>query len=84
MASFIYKPRGTCSTEMQFELEGDTIKSLQVINGCNGNLKGIAALIKDQNINDVIDRLEGIQCGVRHTSCPDQIAKGLKAYLEQR
>ncbi len=84
MASFIYKPRGTCSTEMQFELEGDTIKSLQVINGCNGNLKGIAALIKDQNINDVIDRLEGIQCGVRPTSCPDQIAKGLKAYLEQR
>ena len=82
MSTYIYKPRGTCSTEMRFELNGSTIESLQVINGCNGNLKGIASLLKGQDISEVISRLEGIRCGMRPTSCPDQIAQGLKAYLK--
>ena len=82
MSTYIYKPRGTCSTEMRFELNGSTIESLQVINGCNGNLKGIASLLKGQDINEVISRLEGIRCGMRPTSCPDQIAQGLKADLK--
>ena len=84
MAEYIYRPRGTCSTEMRFELEDGIIRSLRVMNGCNGNLKGIAALVQGQKIEDVISRLEGIKCGPRPTSCPDQIAKGLKAYLETR
>ena len=80
MSEFVYRPKGTCSTEMRFELEGNTIKNLQVKNGCNGNLKGISALVQGADINDVISRLEGITCGFKPTSCPDQIAQGLKAY----
>jgi uncharacterized protein (TIGR03905 family) len=68
---------------MEFELDGDTIVSMNVIGGCNGNLKGIGALVKGKKIQEVIDALEGIECGFKPTSCPDQIAKGLKQYLNQ-
>jgi len=68
---------------MIFELDGDTIESLQVEGGCNGNLKGIAALVKGKKIQEVIDTLEGIECGFKPTSCPDQIAKALKQYLNK-
>ncbi len=84
MSEFVYRPQGTCSTEMRFELEGNTIKSLQVKNGCNGNLKGISALVQGADINEVISRLEGITCGFKPTSCPDQIAQGLKKYLASK
>ncbi|MBR3345612.1 MAG: TIGR03905 family TSCPD domain-containing protein [Solobacterium sp.] len=83
MSTFVYKPKGVCSSEMRFELNGETIESLTVTNGCNGNLKGIAALVKGRNVNDVIAALDGIKCGFKQTSCPDQIAKGLMQYLEQ-
>ncbi|MBP3868721.1 MAG: TIGR03905 family TSCPD domain-containing protein, partial [Solobacterium sp.] len=76
MSTFVYKPKGVCSSEMRFELNGETIESLTVTNGCNGNLKGIAALVKGRNVNDVIAALDGIKCGFKQTSCPDQIAKG--------
>ncbi len=78
-----FRPRGVCSRNMIFELDGDTIESLQVEGGCNGNLKGIAALVKGKKIQEVIDTLEGIECGFKPTSCPDQIAKALKQYLNQ-
>lgn len=78
-----YRPRGVCSRRMIFELNGDTIESLRVEGGCNGNLKGIAALVKGKKIQEVIDTLEGIECGFKPTSCPDQIAKALKEYLNQ-
>ncbi len=81
---FEYKTKGVCSSKIIFELDGDTIQDMQVINGCNGNLKGISALVKGANVHDVIDRLEGITCGFKPTSCPDQIAKGLKEYLSAR
>ena len=83
MSTFVYKPKGVCSSEMRFELNGETIESLTVTNGCNGNLKGIAALVKGRNVNDVIAALDGIKCGFKQTSCPDQIAKGLRQYMEQ-
>lgn len=83
MSTFVYKPKGVCSSEMRFELNGETIERLTVTNGCNGNLKGIAALVKGRNVNDVIAALDGIKCGFKQTSCPDQIAKGLRQYLEQ-
>ena len=83
MSTFVYKPKGVCSSEMRFELNGETIESLTVTNGCNGNLKGIAALVKGRNVNEVIAALDGIKCGFKQTSCPDQIAKGLRQYLEQ-
>ncbi len=75
-----FTPKGVCSRKMVFELNGDTIESLQVEGGCNGNLKGIASLLKGQKIQDVIARLEGIQCGMKATSCPDQIAQALKSF----
>lgn len=78
-----FTPKGVCSRKMEFELDGDTIVSMNVIGGCNGNLKGIGALVKGKKIQEVIDALEGIECGFKPTSCPDQIAKGLKQYLNQ-
>ncbi len=79
--TYSYKPEGVCSKQMNFVISDDNkIESLEVIGGCNGNLKGIAALVKGQDIDDVINRLDGIQCGFKPTSCPDQIAQALKSY----
>ena len=79
-----YKTKGVCSTEIIFDIDEETkiINDLKVINGCNGNLKGISALVKGMKVDDVISRLEGITCGYRNTSCPDQIAMALKGYLK--
>lgn len=73
-----YKPQGVCSTEIIVDVEHNIIKDIQIINGCNGNLKGIASLIKGMNIDDVIAKLRGIKCGMKNTSCPDQIAIALE------
>lgn len=83
MSTFEYTPKGVCSRKMIFDLDGDVINSVEVIGGCNGNLKGIASLLKGQNINEIIRRLDGITCGPKSTSCPDQIAQALKAYKAQ-
>ena len=80
---FAYRPRGVCSQLMEFEVEDDKIVSLSVTGGCNGNLKGIASLVKGMPVREVIDRLEGVRCNAKQTSCPDQIAQALKAYLAQ-
>ena len=80
---FAYRPRGVCSQLMEFEVENDKIVSLNVTGGCNGNLKGIASLVRGMPVQDVIDRLEGVRCKAKQTSCPDQIAKALRAYLAQ-
>lgn len=73
-----YKPQGVCSTEIIVDVEHNIIKDIQIINGCNGNLKGIASLVKGMNIDDVIAKLRGIKCGMKNTSCPDQIAIALE------
>lgn len=83
MSTFEYTPKGVCSRKMIFDLDGDIIRSVEVISGCNGNLKGISSLLKGQNVNEIISRLEGITCGPKSTSCPDQIAQALKAYKAQ-
>ena len=83
MSTFEYTPKGVCSRKMIFDLDGDIIRSVEVIGGCNGNLKGISSLLKGQNVNEIISRLEGITCGPKYTSCPDQIAQALKAYKAQ-
>lgn len=82
MEKFEFTPKGVCSRKMIFEIEGDTIQSLEVVGGCNGNLKGISSLVKGRKIQEVVDALDGIQCGMKQTSCPDQIAQGLKTYLK--
>ena len=78
-----YKTQGTCSRAIEIELDGDTVESVKFIGGCDGNTHGIASLVAGMNINDVIKRLEGIRCGFKRTSCPDQLANALKAALEQ-
>ena len=83
MSTFEYTPKGVCSRKMIFDLDGDIIRSVEVIGGCNGNLKGISSLLKGQNVNEIVSRLEGITCGPKSTSCPDQIAQALKAYKAQ-
>ncbi len=80
---FTYKTNGTCSTAIDIEIEDDTVKSVTYHNGCNGNLKGISSLVKGMKIDSVIEKLEGIRCGFKPTSCPDQLARALKKYREE-
>lgn len=75
---YTYQPKGTCSRLIEFELEEGVIKDIKVIGGCHGNLQGICALVKGMRPADVIERLEGIHCGAKPTSCPDQLAQALK------
>ncbi len=77
---FTYKTNGVCSRAISLEIENDTIESVRFEGGCNGNTKGISALVLGMNIDDVISRLEGIRCGFKGTSCPDQLAQALKHY----
>ncbi len=77
----VYKTKGTCSTSIQVELDGDTIKSVSFTGGCNGNLKGISSLVTGMKAQDAIERLKGIRCGFKPTSCPDQLALALEEML---
>jgi len=80
---FEYKTKGTCSQFIQFEIEDNKLKNVQYIGGCNGNLKGISSLVEGMDIDDVIARLEGTTCGMKATSCPDQLATALKEAKEK-
>jgi len=82
--TYEFTPKGVCSRKMTIEIEGDTVKSLSVLGGCNGNLKGISSLVKGMKIDEIIERLDGIDCGGKGTSCPAQLAIALKQYKEQR
>ena len=73
-----FKTSGTCSQKIFFDIEDGKVKNVQFLGGCNGNLKGIGALVEGMNVDDVISRLEGTRCGMKSTSCPDQLAKALK------
>ena len=79
---FTYRPRGVCSQLMEIEVEGDKIKHVKVTGGCSGNLQGISRLVEGMDIKEAISRMEGIRCGFKPTSCPDQLAKALKQCLE--
>jgi len=74
-----YKTKGTCSQMIYFDIEDNKVKNIQFIGGCNGNLKGISALAEGMDIDEAISRIEGIKCGMKSTSCPDQLAQALKA-----
>ncbi len=74
-----YKTRGVCSQAILFDLDGDVIKKVEFIGGCSGNTQGVARLVEGMKVQDAIARLEGIKCGPRPTSCPDQLAKALRA-----
>ena len=77
---YTYIPSKTCSREIKFEIENNKIKNVRFLGGCNGNLKGIGALTVGMTPDEVIDRLSGIRCGFKQTSCPDQLARALRAY----
>ena len=78
-----YKTKGTCSTNIHFEVEDGKVKNVSFTGGCNGNLKGISALVEGMKVEDVIDKLEGTTCSFKPTSCPDQLAKALRQALAQ-
>ena len=73
-----YKTSGTCSQRILFEIEDGVVKNVQFLGGCNGNLQGIGRLVEGMEVNEVIRRIDGIHCGAKATSCPDQLARALK------
>ena len=75
---YSYRTSGTCSSQIGLEVEDGILKEVHFIGGCNGNLKGISALVKGMKVEEVISRLEGIRCGYKPTSCPDQLCQALK------
>ncbi len=77
---FTYRTNGVCSRSIDIELDGDVVRSVKYTGGCNGNLQGIGRLVEGMRIDDVIEKLEGIKCGFKNTSCPAQLAKALKEY----
>ena len=76
-----YTPRGVCSQAFRIEVEDDVIRSVQVVGGCSGNLQGLSALLRGMRVEDAIQRLDGIRCGTKPTSCLDQLAQALKTAL---
>ena len=80
MEIYEYNPKGVCASKMIFKIEGDTVLDIKIVGGCPGNSLGIVSLCKNQKIDYIIEKLENIKCGLKNTSCPDQIAKALKEY----
>ena len=83
--TYQFRPQGVCSQAMKVEIDDEgVIRSLEVMGGCSGNLQGISALVRDMSAREAIERLRGIRCGFKNTSCPDQLARGLEKILEQK
>ena len=82
--NFKYKTRGTCAREISFELENGIVKNVSFFGGCNGNLKGIAALVEGKKAEEIIPLIKGIKCGFKPTSCPDQLASALEEALNEQ
>lgn len=78
-----YKTSGTCSTNIQFDLEGNIVKNIVFTNGCNGNLQGISALAEGKTVEEIVEKCSGILCGWKKTSCPDQLAKAVQTAYEE-
>ncbi len=78
----IYNTKGVCSQKIEFNIVDNKVTNVQFWGGCNGNTQGVARLVEGMDVNEAISRLEGIQCGFRGTSCPDQLAKALKQALD--
>lgn len=82
--TYEYQTKGTCSRKIKVDLDGDIIQSVEFTGGCNGNTKGLSAIVKGMKAQDVIERFQGITCGFRQTSCPDQLAKALEQALARQ
>ncbi len=81
--TYTYKTKGTCSQKIMFDLNDGIVSNVRFTGGCNGNLQGIAKLSEGKSAADLISALEGIQCGFKATSCPDQLAKALKEAVKK-
>ncbi|AGK97934.1 MAG: TIGR03905 family TSCPD domain-containing protein [Clostridium sp.] len=79
---YTYKTKGVCSREIKFEVKDNKITELLFIGGCDGNLQGLSRLVEGLDISDAINKLKGIDCGGRGTSCPDQLSKALETYIK--
>lgn len=79
-----YKTQGVCSREISFDVVDNKLTNVNFVGGCSGNTQGLARLVEGMNIDDVISRTEGINCGFRPTSCPDQLAQALKQYKSEQ
>ena len=82
MEKFVYNTQGVCSRQIHIELDGDKIASVKFMGGCAGNTQGVAALVRGMTVEEAISRLDGIRCGFKSTSCPDQLACALKEHLK--
>lgn len=80
---FEYKTKGTCSTRILFDVEDGRLRNLEFVNGCDGNLQGLGRLTEGMDVDAVIEKLSGIRCGGKPTSCPDQLAKALAKAKEK-
>ena len=78
-----YATSGVCSKEIEFEVVDGKLHNVHYLGGCNGNLQGVGALIEGMEIHEAITRLKGIKCGMKNTSCPDQLATALEKYLNE-
>ena len=83
MQTISYQPKGVCSRHMEIDVEDGIIQAVRVVGGCNGNLQGISSLLVGMTTDEAIRRMEGIRCGVKPTSCPDQLAKALKSAVKE-
>lgn len=81
---YSYNTKGTCSTKIDFEIEDNRLHNVSFTSGCNGNLKAISKLVEGEKVDDVINKLSGIKCGYKNTSCPDQLAKALESVKEKQ
>ena len=79
---FEYRPKGVCSMQISFDIEDNIVSNVDFYGGCAGNTQGVARLIEGMDVDEAIRRIDGIDCGGRCTSCPDQLAKALKAYKD--
>ena len=84
MDQFVYKTRGVCSSAIEIAIEDGIIKRVKYHGGCSGNTQGVAALVAEMKVEDAIERLSGIRCGFKNTSCPDQLSQALREYLSSK
>ena len=84
MEQFTYKTKGVCSSAIEICIEGDVVQSVKYHGGCSGNTQGVAALVAGMTIEDAVNRLSGIRCGFKNTSCPDQLSLALREYLASK
>lgn len=84
MEKIVYQPKGVCSRKIEIEVDGDIIRQVRFIGGCAGNTQGVARLLAGMTIEEAIARLEGIECGAKGTSCPDQLAQALISLVKKR